>query len=150
MQEQAETFELGGRPFRQIQTRTFELMMELDRLVIESGISKLLQSGPNANENGGAFGARLWETISRSNKSFAFVAALIIPANMQDVDWTPDEAARTASFVKKLHDLADFATMQQLLIRLVISFFATARRSRELFDIASQNPAPVPETARHC
>jgi hypothetical protein len=74
----------------------------------------------------------------------AFISRLILPANVADIDWSPEEAARTAAFVKKLHMPADRGTVRQHLIRLVISFFVAARHSSALSGIASRAAVAAP------
>jgi hypothetical protein len=135
-----ETFDLGGRKFRTIETHTIELQYDLDRLVVETGLGAMLQKKVTPEE-GGEHAARIWEAISRSGTAFAFLARIILPEPVADLDWSPEEAARTIAFVKKLHAPDDAATVRQHLIRLVISFFVAARDSSALSGIAS--PAAV-------
>jgi len=139
-------YELGGRKFRQIVSPTVELSMEMDKLILESGVARVLHAGATEGEAGGEYGGRIWEAISRSSTAFAFIGKMILPENVPDLDWSPEESARTAAFVKKLHGPEDAATVQQILIRLVISFFAVVRHSSRLSDIAlgSHGPAAAP------
>lgn len=131
---------LGNRKFRIIETYSVGLTLEMDRLVLESGLGTMLQKAVTPEE-GGAHAAKVWECISRSGNALAFLSRMILPEEIEDLDWSPEEAARTIAWVKRLHAPEDAASVRQLLIRLVISFFVAARHSSALSGIASRQAA---------
>lgn len=131
-----ELIELGCRNFRIIETSTLEHLIWMDRQVTEAGLSRSFRAGLGT-KTADEFAAGVWEQISKSGQVFSLLAGMLIPQNLRDEDWTPEEAAKTIAFLKKLTSPVDHARIRSLLVSVVLGFFGSARGFAAVSDIAS-------------
>lgn len=118
----AELFELGGRRWRAIRTRTLQLVDELEMLLHDAGLDSFtVQAGENAE----AAARRLLRELRDSRKMYLIVGHLVLPEVIADLDWTPAVAQETARFVERLTEEADHAAVRAIVLNLVISFFVS-------------------------
>jgi len=115
-----EKIKIGGRMFVPVKNSTIEhdfwLMAHirgagLDRIAIEEG------------EPPEDFAVRLLGEVINSGRIFPILGGLFLPEKISSVDWTPEIADETASFLKKISDSQDKLEIQRQVISLLISFF---------------------------
>ena len=121
-----ERIKIGGRMFVPVKNSTIEhdfwLMAHirgagLDRIAIEEG------------EPPEDFAVRLLGEVINSGRIFPILGGLFLPEKISSVDWTPEVAEETASFLKKISDPQDKLEIQRQVISLLISFFQTGLAS---------------------
>lgn len=138
------TLELGGHRWRPIQQPTLEHAIWMDKHVLEAGLHKLTQAPEETEEQ---FAARIWELIARSDKVFLFLGGMLLPDELPDDAWTPEEAQRTAARFKKISAPAEMAGLRTHLVALVLYFFVKGLGSLQPTGIASgAKPAALSES----
>jgi hypothetical protein len=115
-----QSYNVGGREFRALQTSTLEHDFWTMRHLREAGLDQLRR---NPDETAEDFAVRLLHEIIASGKAFLLVGAFLIPANMQDADWTPEVGASSAAFFGSLTGTRDKQIIQAIVVTLLTSFF---------------------------
>lgn len=111
---------LGGRQFRACENSTVEHdYVTMDR--IRAAGLDIIEMPEDADP--AAFTNELLSRIVRSNQLFGLLACMLIPADKQGADWTPELAAETEAFIKKLTSPADKQLIHEQVVALLISFF---------------------------
>jgi hypothetical protein len=72
--------------------------------------------------------------MAASRKDADFAAALLVPSELEDVDWDPEVATMTATFIKKLTAQSDKLVLRSLTIELLGGFINAGL----LFSVSSQ------------
>jgi hypothetical protein len=112
---------LGGRKFRAIQESTVEHDIEVRALMHEAGFDVLAK---RKDETADDFVVRMLGQMSASRKDADFAAALLVPDDLDDVEWNPEVAAMTAAFIKKLTAQVDKLVLRSLTIELLGGFIS--------------------------
>lgn len=115
-----ETTKLNGRVYRAIKTSTIEHDFYMIDRIRAAGLDRVtLAEGENAEQ----LAMRLLEMTIGTGKAFEILGGLLIPVDVQDIDWTPAIAEETAENIKRTTDDAEKAEIRQQLVALLISFF---------------------------
>jgi hypothetical protein len=122
----AAVVEVAGRKFRFILNSTLEHDWWVMGLIQDSGLDPN-QFGQRDGEQPGDAAIRLLRAALSSGHAFKIMGGLLIDANLIDMDWTPEHAQQTAEFFRSLSDPTEKASMQTLLVQILISFFSTGR-----------------------
>lgn len=69
------------------------------------------------------FAADLVSKVVRSNQLFGLLSCLLIPADKTGADWTPELAADTETFLKRLTAPADKQVVHDYVLELLLGFF---------------------------
>ena len=130
----AEVIILGGLPYRAIKNTTLQndyyVMQQLQR----SGIANIT---PDQGETAEAYAMRLMAAIVENGIPLKLLGGLIIPEEISDSGWTPEQAETTASLLAQLTDKADKNRVQALIIEVVKDFFREGLRFLKPFPPAS-------------
>lgn len=134
---------LGGRAFRPVLDATIEhdywmmgriRLAGIDRVVIEDG------------ELPEEFAVRLLRELVNSGEIFAILGGAIMPADRDVCDWTPEMAADTSTFLKRLTAAEDKQTINSVTASLLAGFFAhglaTLLTSRSYSSEKLASPSP--------
>lgn len=120
-----EALQIGGRPWRVVRNSTLEHDFETMRLARAMGLQ---DAGQLPEETPQDFAERLVFQLTDSGRAFDYLGCLLLPANVPDDKWTPEEGQRTAAFMRMLTAPADKAEVQGLVATLLISFFGEGLR----------------------
>ena len=112
---------LGGRKFRPILESTVEHDIAVRALMHEAGFDMLAK---RKDESADDFVVRMLGQMSASRKDADFAAALLVPDDLDDVEWSPEVAAMTAGFIKKLTAQADKLVLRSLTMEMLGGFIA--------------------------
>lgn len=115
------TITLGGRKFRAIVESTVEHDIEVRALMHEAGFDMLAK---RKDESADDFVVRMLGQMAASRKDADFAAALLVPSDLDDVEWNPEVAAMTAAFIKKLTAQDDKLVLRSLTIELLGGFIS--------------------------
>jgi len=145
----AEIIELGGKGFRAIENRTVELDFTIMQLLVQCGLDKVSQAEGEGAED---FAMRIFSSVMASGKSFDLLGAFLIPAEIPDLDWTPDLGLTTRQFIAKIADPADKLLVRNALVTMLLSFsmaglfsWADSRKSSSA-ETAADRPSKASET----
>lgn len=116
-----ENIRLGGREFRPVVDATIEHDYWLMGLIRRAGISPNMKAG----ESPDAFATRITDETLTSGQAFSILSGFLMPAEKDVCDWTPDMAAETAAFLKRLRAPEDKATIKACTADLLSGFFAS-------------------------
>jgi hypothetical protein len=111
---------LGGRKFRAIQESTVQHDIAVRALLREAGLVLAKREDETADD----FVVRMLGQMAASRKDADFAAALLIPDELEDVDWNPDVAETTLEFIKKLTAQADKLVLRSLTSQLLRGFIS--------------------------
>lgn len=129
---------LGGRIFRALQEGTVLHDLHFRKLIAKSGLSRVTI---RAGEDPDHFARRLLDELLAAGVVLEIIGCLIIPVGMSDEEWTPELASETARFVGSLRSDADKASVDQLVVSILIDFFARG--------YASLWTSPTPSEEEH-
>jgi hypothetical protein len=139
-------YTFAGRKFRALEVSTLEHDIFFMNQVRAAGLDKFaVPEGEQPEQTT----VRILHEVLASGKVFVILGALLIPADIADLDWTPELGAQTADFMRKLIAPDDKQQIQPLIISLVRHFFqsgavySTNSRS-SLSRTASAAPVHVP------
>ncbi len=135
-----ETFTLGGREFRSLSQSTIEHDMWVVARMRMAGIHEFYQ---HENETQFAFATRVINELIDSGQALEILGGLLLPAELDPLDWTPKVAAETAAFIRKLTDPEDKNLVQLLISRMLVDFFETGTALRKIFQNSSSKPGPA-------
>lgn len=128
------THMLGGRLFREPAKSTIAHDAWVMDQVRATGLERLQRRPDEAWED---FGIRLTETVLSSGRALDLLAGLLVPAECDDLQWTPAMAREVAAFLGNLSEPADKETVHVLIGRLVAGFFAEGVLSESLSRVSS-------------
>jgi hypothetical protein len=115
----AQIIELGGKSYRAIEVSTVEHDFTVMQLLVETGLDKVSKAeGESADD----FAIRVLRTVMASGKSFDLLGAFLIPADIPDLDWTPELGVVTRQFVSKIADPAEKLLVRNALVTMLLSF----------------------------
>ena len=109
--------------------RTAEHDCEMMRVMVASGMDKVL---PEPNEQWELYLARLSTAAILSGMACDIVASVLIPADKNESDWTPELGADTTAFMKSLNTEEDRTQIRDLAAAAAMGFFL-----RELNSLAN-------------
>lgn len=141
-----EIISLGNRKFRVIETSTFGHRMDMEQLMLESGVTRILQTIPTFEGldpaaralAAGKYATEVYEAIARAGKVFAVLGGLLIPEEIADTDWTQEVARDTGAFLRKISSPEEMAALRFRLLEMVMGFFVGALASSEPSGIVSR------------
>jgi len=113
---------LGGREFRVIDfdRRTVAADHYMAKLVRQCGADKAM---PVEGEQDAVYLVRMQSLLIDSGKTPEIIAGLLLPLGMDEADWTPGTANRTAQFIAKLNTQEDREKVMDLALEVVFGFF---------------------------
>lgn len=115
----APTHTLGGKAFREARKSTLEHdSWAMDKL----RACGLFEIEPAEGEDIGDFGVRLTEAM-HPLKMIDVLGGLLVPEEIEDLDWTPAVAGNTVKFLRNLSEQEDKEAVHVLFGRLVAGFF---------------------------
>jgi hypothetical protein len=115
----AQIIELGGKSYRAIEVSTVEHDFTVMQLLVETGLDKVSKAeGESADD----FAIRVLRTVMASGKSFDLLGAFLIPADIPDLDWTPELGVVTRQFVSRIADPAEKLLVRNALVTMLLSF----------------------------
>jgi hypothetical protein len=115
------TITLGGRHFRPIQRSTVEHDIEVRALMHDAGFDMLAK---RKEESADDFVVRMLGQMAASRKDADFAAALLVPDELADTEWTPEVAGITAAFIKHLTAQEDKLVLRSLTIATLSGFIS--------------------------
>lgn len=145
MDEQVFTF--AGRQYRQIVRRTIENDFtcmalirgaRLDTLVMEDG------------EEPADFAVRMYEQAVGTADVFKLLGCLMLPAEVDDLDWTKEQMAATAAALKRVVEPDEKRQIQTTVVGMISGFFhsglTSLRLSRKSSSPSKADPQPTSAT----
>jgi hypothetical protein len=145
----AEIIELGGKSFRAIDVSTVEHDFSIMQLLVECKLDKVSKAKGEGAED---FAMRILSSVMASGKAFDLLGAFLIPAEIPDLDWTPDLGLTTRQFLAKIADPADKLHVRNAIVTMLLSFsmaglfsWADSRESSSEEAVADR-PSPASET----
>lgn len=111
---------LGGREYRVIKTSTVEHDVWMMARVVDAGIRQVTMEPGESPE---AFATRLTGELARSGQVLALLGGVMIPSELQDLQWTPEVAKATAAALGQLTDPDDKQAVLSQIASLVAGFF---------------------------
>lgn len=126
--------EISGRRFKAVTVSTVEHDHWVMRYAEAAGLLNLtLQPG----ENLVAFAQRIHRQAVLSDNIWQLLGGLILPVEMDSLDWTPATAAETATFLRKLVSEPDKATVNGLTASMLAGFLQRGIASISTSDLSS-------------
>lgn len=111
---------VGGRRFVPVSSSTLEHDFTFFRLCREASLDSIeLLPG----ESAGDCGRRIMGQLAGSGHAFRFLGLLLVPEEVDPLEWTPALMESTAEFFGKLSDPKDKAIVTGLLLSVLIDFF---------------------------
>ncbi|SRR6266705_1376587 len=121
---------LAGRDFRPIKHSTINHENWMMVRIRAAGlVSMKLADGEDTE----AFIRRLASSVWESGKAVEIMSGLLIPAEIEDVKWTPEMAPRMADFIGNLFEDDDKAKVRQAIGEFLYLFFIIALYSSKTF-----------------
>jgi len=117
---EAKPFDLGRRTFRNIERSTIQQDYWLMDRLSEAGIIDLQ---PADGEDTITYSRRLMKSLIRDGQGFRIIGGLIVPADLGDMDWSPEVADATAEHLKQLTDPGDKQVVHGMLATAYLRFF---------------------------
>lgn len=117
----ATTHTLGGRVFREAKRSTIEHDIWTMDQIRASGLDSVRRDPDEMFEE---FGLRLLDVALRSGRALDLIGGLLLPDEVDDLDWSPELAKETAKFLGRLSSEEDKQQVHVLLGKLVAGFFA--------------------------
>ncbi len=130
----ATTHTLGGRVFREAKRSTIEHDIWTMDQIWASGLDSVRRDPEEAFEE---FGLRLLDVALRSGRALDLIGGLVVPEEVDDLDWTPQLAKETARFLGQLSSEEDKQQVHVLLGKLVAGFFPAGVLSAEISPVSS-------------
>ena len=121
-----EKITIGGRTFVQVTNSTIEHDFWLMAHIRGAGLDRIAIEEGEAPDD---FAVRLLGEVISSGRIFPILGGLFHPEKIASIDWTPEVADETVSFLKKVYDPEDKALIQQQVVSLLISFFQSGLAS---------------------
>lgn len=121
-----EPLTIGGARWRVIRNSTLEHDFSAMRAARAIGVDA---AGLLPGETPEAFAERLLFQVIDSGGIFRLLGCLLLPVDVPDDHWTPEEAERTETFLKALRDPEDKTAVRGLVSSLLLGFFAEGLRS---------------------
>lgn len=134
--EMPEHITLGGRQFKHCQNSTIEHdYVTMDRFSA-AGLAVIdMPEGSTPH----AFVSELVSRAIRTGQLFPLLACMLIPADLDDTDWTPSIAAETEAHLRKLSTPEDKQTLQGQVAGMFASFFQTGLTTLRTFPKFSES-----------
>ena len=117
-QKEQEIFELGGKWYRAVGTRTLQHDHFLAGATRQAGSERWMLRPGESHES---LGARILGDIMASGKAFDMLGGLLIPVDTEK--WTPGVAKETAVHLAGLTDPDEKQLANSALLGLVLEFF---------------------------
>ncbi len=135
-----ESLTLGGRTFKHCQNSTIEHdYVTMDRFNA-AGLAVIDMPEGSTPEQ---FVAELVSRAIRAGQLFPLLACMLIPAELDDTDWTPAIAAQTEAHLRKLTGAEDKQALQGQVAGMLASFFQTGLTTLRTFPKFSEAPASL-------
>jgi hypothetical protein len=115
---QGDILTLGGRTFRLMSATNIECDCYLHRIGRQIGLDKLK---PEPGEAGEQFALRLHALVIESGLATALLAGAIVPAEIEDVQWSPRVAKETTEYLRTLGGEAEKAVLHDALIQFSVT-----------------------------
>ena len=113
-------YNLGNKAFKALKQSTIEHDFWLMDTIRAAGLEQVtLRPGEEAE----TFATRLLHDVIASGRVFDLLGGVLVPADSNDLDWTPEAALQTAAFMRKLSEPTDKILLQSLVVELLIGFF---------------------------
>lgn len=128
---------IGGAVWRVVKNSTLEHDFCALRAARAVGVS---ETGLLPGETAEGFAERLLYLVIDGGQVFELLGCMLLPESVPDERWTPEEAARTATFLGALRDPEDKAAVQSLVASLLIGFFSDGLRSSSASRTALKAP----------
>ena len=139
-----ETLKLGGREFRPLTVSTIEHDLWVMGQVRRAGLDRITMGG---DETADDFARRLLDVILQSRQIFALLGGLLVPAEVPDLEWTPETAEATGAFLRTVTDPAEKQVLITEVAGLTASFFGSGLVSPTIFRPYSATPDPSSPTS---
>lgn len=140
--------QLGGRAFRVVKVSTVEHDVWMMGKTAAAGMQQVTMLPGETPES---FATRLTGEFARSGLVLVLLGGALIPAELEDLEWSPAVAAQTAAFLGGLTDPADKQLVLAQVASLVAGFFETGlmscMTSRNSSAGAAANGQPVLQPA---
>ena len=136
-----EKIKIGGQTFVPVKNSTIEHDFWLMAHIRGAGLDRIAIEEVEAPED---FAVRLLGEVINSGRIFPILGGLFLPEKMSSLDWTPELAEETATFLKKISDPQDKLEIQKQVISLLISFFQSGLVSLR---ISRKSSGAGPQTA---
>ena len=121
-----EKIRIGGRTFVPVKNSTIEHDFYLMSHIRGAGLDRIAIGEGEAPDD---FAVRLLGEVIDSGRIFKVLGGLFLPEGVSSLDWTPQLAEETASFLKKISDPQDKLEIQRQVISLLIDFFQSGLAS---------------------
>lgn len=111
---------LGGRQYRPIHTSTLEHDIAMMLAVRTAGLGEMTLG---EGESPGEFAHRIFISLLESGQAFDVLGCLLIPVEIEDVNWTRAIGEQTAAAMRALTDTDEKRSIQSQMVSMVIGFF---------------------------
>lgn len=133
---------LGGREFRPAAVFTIEHRIWSEGVLERANvIGATMEPGEDPDQ----FARRLWREMRSGPELYNLLAMMLVPAALQDTDWSPAVAKETAEFIRGLTAPEDYQTINDVALAMLTGFFASGTDSLQIFQRLSTTREPVPQ-----
>lgn len=134
----SETITLGGRRFKHLQNSTIEHDYTTTDRFNTAGLAVIeMAEGTRPAD----FVAELVSRAVRSGQLFPLLACMLIPAELDDTEWTPAIADQTEAHLRTLTDPEDKRVLHGQVAGLFASFFQSGLTTLSIFPKSSETLA---------
>lgn len=138
-----EQLQIGGQTWRAVKRSTIEHDFWLMKHIREAGLDGVRMRKDEKPED---FAVRLLHEVIDSGKAFTLLGGFLLPDGVPDEQWSPQQAERTAAFMRGLSGDEDKTTVRSAIISLLTGFFEAGLASSDNSATASvSQPASVPQ-----
>lgn len=139
--EAPRVYELAGRRFRAVAKPTVDWMIAASNELRLAKVDKFVKA---EKEDNAQFAERFVDQVQASGRLVDLAAVLVVPAEIDDADWTPAMHQQTRRLFGRLQDEADQIKLFHMLEE-VFRFFVYAR----LYSMPSRTATQQPGAARN-
>lgn len=137
------TITLEGRAFRPLgEGSTLEQDDWFSVVAEEAGLSEIEVAPDDSAEK---IARRIELRVRRSRKHYLLMGCLMVPVDKTDEEWSPELAAETGDFLRKLRDPVAKAQVREVFLQLLIPFVSAG--IVRLFVIAKSSAPAAPDAS---
>ena len=142
-----QTYTFAGQQYRSIVRRTIENDFTCMSLIRGARLDTLVMEEGEAAED---FAVRVYEQAVGSADVFSLLGCMLIPAQVDDLDWTKEHMRATAAALKRVAEPAEKRQIQTTVVGMISGFFqnglTSLRLSRKSSSPSGAETQPSSET----
>jgi hypothetical protein len=132
-----QTFTFAGRQYRTIVRRTIENDFTCMSLIRGARLDTLVMEDGEAPED---FAVRMYERAVGSADVFRLLGCMLVPAEVDDLDWTKPHMEATAAALRRVVEPAEKRQIQTTVVGMISGFFHNGLTSLRLSRKSSSPP----------